>query len=297
MSGSRGITRIQDADDLAAFQDPAAATKGLRSLGTGAAQAAAGNDSRLSDARTPTAHASSHQNGGSDEIATATAAANAIPKAGSGARLARLWLPAGVVADDSIWDAKGDAVLGSGADTAVKVSAPAALTTRRVYTGDGTTGWVDLAHFVARSADSSSLTSSTTLANDSTLLWAVAANETWYFEAKLIFNAANATMDAKVGWSVPTSCTMKWAPSSDHQGTVADFGRWGVTATGVAAPLIESSSQATASFAADFFVGYEGWVFNGANAGNVTLQWAQNTSDAGALKLLKGSLLFLWRIA
>ena len=38
-------------------------------------------DSRLSDARTPLSHSSSHQHGGSDEIATATPAANAIPKA------------------------------------------------------------------------------------------------------------------------------------------------------------------------------------------------------------------------
>lgn len=40
----------------------------------------------------PSAHASSHQNGGSDEIATATAAANAIPKAGAGGKLAAGWL-------------------------------------------------------------------------------------------------------------------------------------------------------------------------------------------------------------
>lgn len=52
-------------------------------------------DSRLSDARTPTAHASSHQNGGSDEVATATAGANAIPKAGAGGTLAIGWIPTG----------------------------------------------------------------------------------------------------------------------------------------------------------------------------------------------------------
>ncbi len=38
------------------------------------------------------AHASSHQNAGSDEVATATPAANAIPKAGSGGKLAAGWL-------------------------------------------------------------------------------------------------------------------------------------------------------------------------------------------------------------
>jgi len=65
----------------------------LRTLGTGAAQATAGNDSRLSDARTPTAHASTHKNGGSDEIATATPTANAIPKAGAGGKIAGDWLP------------------------------------------------------------------------------------------------------------------------------------------------------------------------------------------------------------
>lgn len=37
-------------------------------LGTGANQAAAGNDSRLSNSRTPTAHATSHESGGSDAI-------------------------------------------------------------------------------------------------------------------------------------------------------------------------------------------------------------------------------------
>lgn len=51
------------------------------------------NDTRLTDARTPTAHASTHQHGGGDEVATATAAANAIPKAGSGGQLDVAWLP------------------------------------------------------------------------------------------------------------------------------------------------------------------------------------------------------------
>jgi hypothetical protein len=39
------------------------------------------------------AHATNHKNGGSDEVATATAAANAIPKAGAGGTLAAGWIP------------------------------------------------------------------------------------------------------------------------------------------------------------------------------------------------------------
>jgi len=54
-------------------------------FGTGAGKVTQGNDSRLSDARTPTAHATSHKHGGSDEVGTGTPGANAIPKAdGSG---------------------------------------------------------------------------------------------------------------------------------------------------------------------------------------------------------------------
>jgi hypothetical protein len=42
---------------------------------------------------TPASHNTSHKHGGSDEIATATAAANAIPKAGAGGTLSDGWFP------------------------------------------------------------------------------------------------------------------------------------------------------------------------------------------------------------
>jgi hypothetical protein len=61
---------ITDADVAAANKDGAAGTASMRTLGTGAAQAAAGNDSRLSDARTPTAHASTHRLDGTDTVLT-----------------------------------------------------------------------------------------------------------------------------------------------------------------------------------------------------------------------------------
>ncbi len=63
--------------------------------GSASNTACEGNDARLSDARTPTAHASTHKNGGGDEVATATAGANEIPKAGAGGTLALGWIPLG----------------------------------------------------------------------------------------------------------------------------------------------------------------------------------------------------------
>lgn len=78
--------------------------------GTTGVTACVGNDSRLSDARTPSAHATSHKNGGSDEIAVAVAAANAIPKAGAGAKLAAGWMSNVLAASDLT-----DGTTGSGA--------------------------------------------------------------------------------------------------------------------------------------------------------------------------------------
>jgi hypothetical protein len=65
--------------------DAAAGTGSRRTLGPGALQAAPGNDARLSDARTPTAHQTSHQSGSGDALTgllDATARSN-ISKAGT----------------------------------------------------------------------------------------------------------------------------------------------------------------------------------------------------------------------
>jgi hypothetical protein len=54
--------------------DAAAGTASLRTLGSTSTTACAGNDSRLSDARTPTSHASSHNAGGGDALTIDAAA-------------------------------------------------------------------------------------------------------------------------------------------------------------------------------------------------------------------------------
>lgn len=82
-TGVHGFMSHQESTKLAAIEPGAnavAAGTGLTSTGTGSITLAAdfgsvagkvteGNDSRLSNARTPTAHAASHQDGGSDELA------------------------------------------------------------------------------------------------------------------------------------------------------------------------------------------------------------------------------------
>jgi hypothetical protein len=68
---------ITDVDVNAANKDGVAGTASMRTLGAGAQQAASGTDARFTNARVPTAHASTHQPGGSDAMAVDQAAATA----------------------------------------------------------------------------------------------------------------------------------------------------------------------------------------------------------------------------
>jgi hypothetical protein len=74
----------------------------ILNVGTAASTVAAGDDSRFTDARAPTTHASNHQNGGGDEIATATPANNAIPKTSGANTLAIGWIPQGSIDHDGL---------------------------------------------------------------------------------------------------------------------------------------------------------------------------------------------------
>jgi hypothetical protein len=68
-------------------------TDGHAHDGSGSTKVAYTNLSGIPASFTPSAHATSHKHGGSDEIATATPAANAIPKAGVGGTISDGWLP------------------------------------------------------------------------------------------------------------------------------------------------------------------------------------------------------------
>jgi hypothetical protein len=77
---------IVDGDVNAANKDGAAATPSMRTLGTSATQAAAGNDARFTDARTPLPHHATHDAGGSDPmVIDAPAATGSLRTLGAGA--------------------------------------------------------------------------------------------------------------------------------------------------------------------------------------------------------------------
>lgn len=146
----------------------------------------------------------------------------------------------------------------------------------------------------AKPADTSR-SSLTTPTADPDLKFTIGASNTevWFVECKLLVNAADTLMASLFGWSFPTGVTMFWGASvGAHPDLLAGFG---AAAPSGASPLdlkIQSATQAyTVNATGTFGLSLEAIVFGGGTAGNVTLLWSQQTTDAGTLKLRKGSLL------
>ena len=113
----------------------AAGTPSLRSLGSTSVTAAAGNDARLSDPRTPLAHASTHASGGTDPVTPAAigAAASSHTHAESAVT--------GLTTDLASITSRLDALEASGGGgAAVKATATTGLLTSTVTIGIGP-GW------------------------------------------------------------------------------------------------------------------------------------------------------------
>lgn len=109
--------RLSDARTPVAHTHPVGEVTGLGgaatlNVGSGAGTVCAGDDSRLSNSRTPTAHAASHKHGGADEVAVATPAGNAIPKADGAGKLDAWITSSGAAATPSL------RILGTGATDA-----------------------------------------------------------------------------------------------------------------------------------------------------------------------------------
>ena len=155
---------------------------------------------------------------------------------------------------------------------------------------------------VVRAADSSTISSNNVLASDDTLLWAVGASDRWFFQAFLTFTAADSsgtatTEDLQIGWSVPTGGAMQWGPLGAVGST---FGGYGATAAASSPLVLSGAATALAQGVAVGSFGYALCGFytgDGSHAGNVTLQWAQNTSNAATLLIAKNSSIVAWRIA
>ena len=132
-------------------------------------------------------------------------------------------------------------------------------------------------------------TATTVLADDPHLTFAVEANAKYRFWFSVFFDTT-AAGDFKIGLNGPASPTglrfFRYA--------VAPSGT-ALTAIGVSTAFGAGVSIAGTGTTGGYATGY-GILSNGANAGSVTVMWAQNTSDAGNTSVLEGSMLYYARI-
>lgn len=149
---------------------------------------------------------------------------------------------------------------------------------------------------IYKSADESRNTT-TTPANDSTLLWAVEANDVWHFQLWLYYTGANTTMDLKVAWSVPASATMAWGSFRDTTSSMASLAPVITTATPETLWTESGTLSYGTSAGGNHIAVLSGLVFIAGTAGNVNFQWSQVTSNGSNLTVKKGSFLFITKIS
>jgi hypothetical protein len=134
-------------------------------------------------------------------------------------------------------------------------------------------------------SDTSTLATSTTLQNVTSMSWSLTASAVYLFDLVFMFNAG-ITPDIKIGWTVPTSTTMNWGGIfPDTAGTYS-----------AVAGLTESSTQAIGGAGAARQGRFAGLITVSTTAGTLQLQSAQNTSDAATISVLTGTHGILTRV-
>ena len=165
--------------------------------------------------------------------------------------------------------------------------------TTQVLRADGS--WGTPVTYVRKTADES-VTSSTVFQDDDHLVFAVGANEVWNVEYMFRFKGATGG-DLKLAITYPDSCVISCfslGPGSAMGTDAADGnGRWQV---------IEPASGALcALYGCAGVTELSGFlrvlVRNGANAGNIQLQWAQYASSGTATIIYTNSYLVAMRLA
>lgn len=139
---------------------------------------------------------------------------------------------------------------------------------------------------IVQKALDETIISNATLQNDDALLLSMEASTTYQFKLWTIINTG-ATPDYKMGWSVPSGCTMKW---SVQEGSAV------VLAAALQGPFTEVSAVGINGIAADQIVIADGLVKTATTAGNLQYQWAQNTLTASNTSTKASSWLQLAKL-
>lgn len=138
------------------------------------------------------------------------------------------------------------------------------------------------AQLVVKNADES-VTSSITIQDDDELLVPLAVNTDYAFTVwlRVVIGTAGGDGSIKCAFTVPAGANLQWSAIWQGSGSPSDADA--VLASGTALGMTLPSTSGIG------WVRIDGTVKNGANAGNLTLQWAQNVSSSSATVVKAGS--------
>jgi hypothetical protein len=145
--------------------------------------------------------------------------------------------------------------------------------------------------YVRKTADQT-VTSSTTIGDDSQLLVAVDANATYEVWCHIIYTAGTVG-DLKIGWSGPTSATFDWVIGG------ADAGSTAIGSTYRGANTISGTDVAGGPGSGNpaMVTRPSGVLITSSTSGTFKFRWAQGTSDATSTVVKSGSIMALRRLA
>ena len=201
--------------------------------------------------------------------------------------------------------AAGDALIKG---TRVTISELPTLTTDKIWKGVGgvpAEASLPVGPTVVRKTADEIVNNSVSLQNDDHLFFSIGANEVWLVEFTLMGQGAWVA-GIKFGFAYPTGCFMHWGTIGllEFATNNYDYGQWITQSTfgnaaGIKELASETGTMAVGLKSATTVTGIilRAIIINGANAGSVNLQWAQNTATAEDTKLLAGSSLVAFKLS
>lgn len=167
-----------------------------------------------------------------------------------------------------------------------------------IYAGQRITGTLlsSMLPDIIRKTAATDRTATTTLADDPDLTTTLEANGIYYVEMELWYAASTLSSGIKTAWTVPAGATGNRSAlgmaSTVSDATPAGIGRWGVHNYTTSVFYGDRQSSSNLSLARETSI-----VTVASAAGTLALQWAQDTSDAGACRMGTGSLMRVTRLA
>lgn len=143
----------------------------------------------------------------------------------------------------------------------------------------------NLVPLIARKTADETVNNSATMQDDNDMVLAVAANATYQIEGAWYYNTGT-TPDIKMQFTFPAGLTMFYVVEGVAVSTSV-LGQF---------KSIQTTVSILEGVAGDRIATIEGLVIVSSTAGNLRVQWAQNTANASDTKMLAGSYIKLMRL-